>query len=313
MKLHRRAFLELLAGGLAALTVPAGFAGRALARARGRYFTGDERAALAALCDTILPPDHDPGAAELGAPGYIERLLLSVDGKRPHLFGRGPFSGRAPFADPRDGTPSRRRPRNRFRDAAPLSRLQRLHWNAEILGGSAAGLPPHLVEQRGGRLRGLREIYREGLRILDDEAVARTGLRFAELVAAERSDLLLALDRSGAFPLEPVHGRSFLDLAIRHVLEGCFAPPEYGGNRDGRGWALLGIEGDSQPLGHSIFSRATQSYHERPDHPVSSANPDELAPDGSLVPRPLGADGAAIQQSISELTGILEIVPGACQ
>jgi hypothetical protein len=76
---------------------------------------------------------------------------------------------------------------------------------------------------------------------------------------------------------------------------------------------MLGIEGDSQPLGHSLFSRATQSYHERPDHPVSTPNPDELAPDGSLVPRPLGPDGDSIQRSISELTSILELVPGACQ
>ena len=76
---------------------------------------------------------------------------------------------------------------------------------------------------------------------------------------------------------------------------------------------MLGIEGDSQPLGYSVFSRATQSYRERPDHPVSTANPDELGPDGGLLPRPLGPDGAAIQQAISELTGILEIVPGACQ
>jgi hypothetical protein len=312
VRLDRRSFLHLLGATLAALAAPAALARHALARARGRFFTAAERAALEALCDAILPPDHDPGAAELGAPDYIERLLLSVDAKRPFVFARGPFSGRAPFAS-RDGTPARRRPRNRFRDAAPLSRLQRLHWNAEILGGSAAGLPPHLLEQRGGALRGLREIYRDGLRTLDEEAAARTGLRFAELLPAERADLVLALDRSGAFPPEPVRGRGFLDLAIRHVLEGCFAPPEYGGNRDGRGWAMLGIEGDSQPLGHSIFSRATQRYHERPDHPVSTANPDELGPDGSLVPRPLGADGAAIQQSIAELTGILEIVPGACQ
>ena len=309
----RRAFLRVLVAALAALAAPASFARSALARARGRFFTSDELATLAALCDTILPPDADPGASELGAPEYIERLLLAVDEERPHLFGRGPFSGRAPFANARDGTSSRRRPRNRFRSAAPLSPLQRLRWNAEILGGSAAGLPAHLAEQRGGALRGLREIYREGLRLLDEEAAARAGLRFAELLAAERADLLSVLDRSSTFPPEPVRGRSFLDLAIQHVLEGCFAPPEYGGNRDGRGWAMLGIEGDSQPLGYSVFSRATQSYHERPDHPVSTANPDELGPDGSLVPRPLGPDGVAIQQAISELTGILEIVPGACQ
>ncbi len=312
-ELQRRAFLRLLAAGLAALAAPAGFARRALARARGRFFTSDELATLGALCDTILPPDHHPGASELGAPAYIERLLLAVEKRRPHVFARGPFSGRAPFADPHDGVPSRRRPRNRFRVAVPLARLQRLYWTAEILGGEAAALPAHLTEQCGGGLRGLREIYRAGLRSLDERSTAQAGLRFADLLPAQREDLLRALDRPGGLAVEPVRGRSFLDLAIQHVLEGCFAPPEYGGNRGARGWAMLGIEGDSQPLGYSLFSRETESYRERRDHPMSTPNPDELAPDGSLAPRPLGADGAAIQQAISELTAILERVPGACQ
>ena len=49
----------------------------------------------------------------------------------------------------------------------------------------------------------------------------------------------------------------------------------------------------------SIFSRATDGYNERPDHPMSTPNPDELG-----GPRPITADGAKVQDTIIALTQI---------
>ena len=95
-------------------------------------------------------------------------------------------------------------------------------------------------------------------------------------------------------------------LEFRHTLEGCFAPPEYGGNADAGGWRMIGIEGDVQPLGYSLFSTATGSYHERADHPMSTPNPDELAADGGLAPRPLSPDGRALQGTITTFARFLE-------
>jgi hypothetical protein len=94
-----------------------------------------------------------------------------------------------------------------------------------------------------------------------------------------------------------------MDILIRHTIEGCFSVPEYGGNAKGRGWALIGLEGDSQPLGYSIFSEATGGYVERADHPMSTANPDELS-GGVVVPKPLGPDGQKVQDTIVMLTSI---------
>jgi hypothetical protein len=70
---------------------------------------------------------------------------------------------------------------------------------------------------------------------------------------------------------------------------------------------MLGLEGDTQPLGYSLYSTATRSYHERPDHPMSTPNPDELAADGSLAARPLSADGTALQRSITAFSRFLEL------
>src|SRR5207244_12303079 len=97
---------------------------------------------------------------------------------------------------------------------------------------------------------------------------------------------------------------TLIDILIPHTLEGCFAAPEYGGNRHLGGWKLVGLEGDDQPLGYSIFSLATNGYVERPDHPMSTPNPDEIDPGTGMVsPKALSADGARMQASIATLSG----------
>jgi len=301
--LGRRQFLRALAVALGSLAVPWTGARRAWARARGRFFSAHERATLEALVDRIIPPDHDPGAKALGAAHYIEQLLTAFDHHTARIFAGGPFSGRAPFADERTGTPSHRRPRDDFRHFIPLSRLEELRWRAEVFGAAhVAGLPAVLVAQRGGPLVGLRDMYRQGLRKVDQVARAAAGAPYARL-APEAQDRVFGMLDAGVFPVDPARGGStFIDILIRHTLEGCFCAPEYGGNHGGRGWRMLGIEGDDQPLGFSQFSRDAGTYRQRPDHPVSGPDPDEVGPDGSLRPRPLGAAGQGIVNAIVTLT-----------
>ena len=69
--------------------------------------------------------------------------------------------------------------------------------------------------------------------------------------------------------------QDFVDLVTGHTIEGMFCAPEYGGNTNRIGWELIGYDGDSQPLGYSIFDETTMTYNERPDKPNSTANPDE--------------------------------------
>jgi hypothetical protein len=38
-------------------------------------------------------------------------------------------------------------------------------------------------------------------------------------------------------------------LLYEHACEGAYGAPEYGGNRDGRGWAAISFPGDVQPRG----------------------------------------------------------------
>jgi len=318
--LDRRGFLEALGGFLAGLALPVRALGHGLRHpVRSRigvgplFFDDHERATLEALCDRIVPPDADPGARALGAAAYIENLLTAFELPVPRLFARGPFSGRNPFPNPQLGTPSPVRPPDLFLASIRPSRVQELYWRAEILGSAAAGLPPHLDAQRGGPLVGLRDLYRSSLAKVDEVAQATFGLSFVDLTPAQQDQIVTAVDRATVFPPDPLRDdRSFVDVLIGHTLEGCFAPPEYGGNADVEGWRMIGIEGDSQPLGYSLYSRRSRSYRERPGHPMSTPNPDELAPDGSLSPRPLSTDGAEIQANITRFSQILEaIFPGS--
>jgi hypothetical protein len=305
-ELSRRQFLKALGIVAGALTLPAVRARRGYAFLRGRFFSRREYETLAALCDRIIPPDHDPGARALAAPRYIARLLTALDGPRPRIFAGGPFSRRNPFPDPDSGTPSGTRPPNEFRHFLPLTRLQQLHWRAELFGSATVPELAAIDAQLGAPKKGLRQVYREGLARVDEVARAMAGAPFAELPPEEQDAVFQALD-AGAFAPDPRRGnRTFIDLLIQHTLEGCFAPPEYGGNRARgglpQGWAMIGLEGDSQPLGYSIFSRPLDDYAERPDHPMSTANPDEIAPDGTITPRPLSQDGRDIQDNITLLT-----------
>ena len=299
--LGRRQFLKALAVVLAALAMPLTRARQAIARARGRFLTSDEFATLEALSDRIIPPDRDPGAKALGAARYIDGLLAAFDdpSRVPRIFAGGPFSNRNPFPDNERGRPSHKRPKNSFKNFIALTRVQEIRWRAELF-GSAQVKGAGFNDAALGPLPGLRQVYRDGLKKVNDMAVAMGGKPYAKLSHAEQDQLLAMFDK-GAFKLDPRRGLTFIDLLIEHTLEGCFAVPEYGGNRGRRGWKMIGLEGDDQPLGYSIFSRAKDGYNERKRHPMTTANPDELR-HGVLRPRPVTADGEKVQNSIIALT-----------
>jgi gluconate 2-dehydrogenase gamma chain len=71
MKLSRRRFVQV--------ALAAASAGSAIScsgiRSPWRFFTVDEAMTLAAVCDQIIPPDQDPGAAWAGVVNYIDRQL----------------------------------------------------------------------------------------------------------------------------------------------------------------------------------------------------------------------------------------------
>ncbi len=228
------------------------------------FLTDEEREVLRAVVGRVVPTDDTPGAIEAGADTYIDRLLSIVpDEHSPaYVFAGGPFSGRNPFPDPATGTPSTQFPANNFTQFIPLTRLQLLSWRVQVLGSAAvagsvfnAGVLQPVI--------GWRERYRSGLAAVQSKSRDMFGAEFSALPPDQQDKVLNAGDQK------------FVDLITGHTLEGMFCAPEYGGNTNRVGWDLIGYDGDSQPLGYSIFDETTMGYKERPDKPNSTADAGE--------------------------------------
>ena len=87
--------------------------------------------------------------------------------------------------------------------------------------------------------------YRDGLRALNDHVRIAYGKSFAQLPPHEQDAMLEGLE-SGKIDLKLAHGlstRAFFELVLQNTMEGFFADPLYGGNKDMAGWKLVGFPG----------------------------------------------------------------------
>ncbi|MBL8838982.1 MAG: gluconate 2-dehydrogenase subunit 3 family protein [Alphaproteobacteria bacterium] len=87
------------------------------------------------------------------------------------------------------------------------------------------------------------EFYRAAIREIDELCRREhDGKRFDELPAATRDAVLLAL-REGRAALATLPGATFVALLLQNAIEGYFADPIYGGNRDMGAWRMIGFPG----------------------------------------------------------------------
>jgi gluconate 2-dehydrogenase subunit 3-like protein len=101
--------------------------------------------------------------------------------------------------------------RSRFKRFQRLWRVKRIGWTREV--------------------RRLRGLYKRGLADLD----ARAGGDFASIPAGAQDAILTALD---------LQADEFFAALFNHTMEGVYAHPVYGGNRNFRAWKHFGYQGD---------------------------------------------------------------------
>ena len=88
-----------------------------------------------------------------------------------------------------------------------------------------------------------KDRYRGSLAALDAHCKASfAGKGFAALDAAQQDQVLTGLE-TGDIKLEDGSGRAFFEAVLANAMEGFFADPIYGGNRDMAGWKLVGFPG----------------------------------------------------------------------
>ncbi len=88
------------------------------------------------------------------------------------------------------------------------------------------------------------EFYQQGIAASNAYCRKTYGKAFDRITAAEKEAFLKGLQAS-KIELAGVPGREFFDMVYQTVMEGLFADPIYGGNRDMVGWRMVGFPGVS--------------------------------------------------------------------
>jgi gluconate 2-dehydrogenase gamma chain len=131
-------------------------------------------------------------------------------------------------------------------DAGQMNTLQtfvdRLIPEDEVGPGAvAAGAHNYINLQLAGYLASEKDAFAAGLEGLNTYARRVAGGPFAELPAAKRDEIMLAMDTGKADGF--ANARNFFTRARRLTLEGTFGDPHYGGNNNGIGWDIIRYPG----------------------------------------------------------------------
>lgn len=256
-----------------------------------RFFNAEEARALEAFVARILPgtPD-DPGALEAGVPTFIDAMLATAQTWAEPTYLKPPFA--KTYAG--ETLPP---------EAAQSDPRQEVWVNIEELEryGYQGRFTPH-------------EIYRLGLRALNDFARSQFGGAFADLSEDQQDDLVGQIAEAESPPdveggktggstglagFSDVSASTFFEVVQQHLIFGMFGDPLYGGNREFAGWRLVGYPGAQRAytvadMHNESFSVEPQSLaHLPPFHPGQLNRPEVILPAaGSRNPQPQAAPPA---------------------
>lgn len=88
-----------------------------------------------------------------------------------------------------------------------------------------------------------QDLYRRGLAQLDAYCRKTYNQPFVKLSAAQQDEVIGALEQGKASEFEFPTAQAFFNTLRTHTMEGMFADPVYGGNKDFAGWKLVGFPG----------------------------------------------------------------------
>jgi gluconate 2-dehydrogenase gamma chain len=88
-----------------------------------------------------------------------------------------------------------------------------------------------------------QDFYRRGLSQLDAYCRKSYDQPFVKLSAAQQDEVIGALEQGKASEFEFPAAQAFFNTLRTHTMEGMFADPVYGGNKDFAGWKLVGFPG----------------------------------------------------------------------
>src|SRR3989449_1016814 len=110
-------------------------------------------------------------------------------------------------------------------------------------GARDAGVLNYIDLALAGAYADLQDFYRRGLAQLDEYCRKTYHEPFVRLNAARQDEVITALEQGKATGFTGPTAQAFFDTVRTHTMEGMFADPIYGGNKDFAGWRLVGFPG----------------------------------------------------------------------
>jgi gluconate 2-dehydrogenase gamma chain len=130
-------------------------------------------------------------------------------------------------------------------------------------GATEAGVVNYIDLALAGAYADQQEFYRRGLDQLDAYCRATRNAPFAKLGADAQNEVIAALEEGKATGFQWPTARSFFETLRTHTMEGMFADPVYGGNKDFAGWRLVGFPG-AQPAFTGADLKSREAFSRAP-------------------------------------------------
>jgi len=130
-------------------------------------------------------------------------------------------------------------------------------------GARDAGVLNYIDLALSGAYADLQDFYRRGLAQLDAYCRKTYHEPFVRLEAARQDEVIAALEAGNATEFTWPASQEFFNTVRTHTMEGMFADPIYGGNKDFAGWRLVGFPG-AQPIYTATDMQNKQAFTRTP-------------------------------------------------
>jgi gluconate 2-dehydrogenase gamma chain len=126
-------------------------------------------------------------------------------------------------------------------------------------GALDAGVLNYIDLALAGAYADQQDFYRRGLAALDAYCRKTQNEPFTRLSAAQQDEVIKALEEGKATGFSWPTAQAFFNTLRTHTIEGMFADPVYGGNKDFAGWRLVGFPG-AQPQFTPADMQSREAY-----------------------------------------------------
>jgi gluconate 2-dehydrogenase gamma chain len=130
-------------------------------------------------------------------------------------------------------------------------------------GATDAGVLNYIDLALAGAYSDQQDFYRRGLTQLDEHCTQTYGKPFRRLTAEQQDETISALEQGKAQAFVWPTAQAFFNTVRTHTMEGMFADPIYGGNKDFAGWRLVGFPG-AQPQFTEEDMKSTKAFTREP-------------------------------------------------